>query len=101
MVGLVSENFKNTKASLALQNGRNVAVGHSEGLDHVHEGSNLVEVLCCGRFGVSIALRNHPKKLGALLCLLQKKDGLVASGRDGTNHSGELNRVAKRQQRKF
>ena len=101
MIGLVGQELQNAKAALALQNGGDVSVRHAKGLDHLHQGSDRMQVVGRRRFSVGIALGHDPKELFALLGLLDKANGLVAPSGNRADHPGKLHRIAQRQQGQF
>jgi hypothetical protein len=101
VVGLVGQELKNAKAALALQNGGDVSVRHAKGLDHLHQGSDRMQVVSRWRFSISVALGHDPKELFALLGLLDQANGLVAPGGNRADHPRKLHGVAQRQQGQF
>ena len=98
VVGLVGQQLQDAKPALSLQNRCDVAVGHAEGLDHLHQGPHRMQVVGRRRFGVGVALGDHPKEFFTFLGVLNQANRLVASGRDWADHARELHGVAQRQE---
>ena len=96
-VRLDAHGLHNAEAALALQDGRDVAVGHAEHAHHLHQGSHFVEVVGLRILRIRIALGHNAKDFLAFLGVLDELDALVPSGRHGRNHAGKQHRVAQGQ----
>ena len=98
-VGFGSNVFADLDLLQAVQDHREVAVGHFENLDDARRGTDLVHVVRRGVFDVAFALQHGAQNTAFGIHGAHQTDALVAAHRNGGDGAGKEHGAAQRENR--